>query len=128
MKKLNMSVEQVLLLLIIGLAGGVISGAIGVGGGVFIVPFLVMILGITQHQAQGAFIGTAVLPVQILSAYSYYKAGNLDWRISLILVGVFGIGSYLGAQLTNLYLSDAILKKIFGLFLLFTAVKLLFFK
>ena len=122
-----MTIEQVILILLVGLIGGIISGTIGVGGGVFIVPFLVLIMGLTQHKAQGTFIMMAVFPVQLLSAIKYYKAGNVDWKLALILIGTFTLGSYLGAVLANKYLSANVLKKIFGVFLLFTAVKLLFF-
>ncbi len=104
------------------------SGGLGVGGGIIIIPTLVLLFGFSQHQAQGAFIGMAVFPVQLFAAYSYHKAGNLDWKVALIMLVTFTAGSYIGAQVSNLYISDEILKKGFGILLLFTAIKLIFFK
>lgn len=122
-----MSTTQIILLAVIGLIGGILSGSLGVGGGVIIIPSLILFFGLTQHEAQGTFIGMAVFPVQILAAWSYYKAGNLDWRIALVLLLTFTLGSYFGAHLTNKFISDLVLKKIFGILMLVTAIKMIFF-
>lgn len=123
-----MQASQIILLVIIGLLGGILSGSLGVGGGIIIIPALVIFFGLSQHQAQGAFIGMVVFPVQILAAYSYYKHENLNWRYSLIMLATFTIGSYLGAKISNLYIPESLLKKIFGILLLFTAIRMIFFK
>lgn len=123
-----MSTNHIIILVSIGLIGGIMSGGLGVGGGIVIIPTLVLALGLSQHEAQGAFIGMAVFPVQIFAAWSYYKNGNLDWRIALIMLVTFTAGSFIGAQITNTFISDAILKKGFGLLLLFTAIKMIFAK
>jgi hypothetical protein len=123
-----MPTYQILILIAVGLIGGILSGGLGVGGGIVIIPTLVIALGLSQHEAQGAFIGMAVFPVQFFAAWNYYKSGNLDWRIPLILLFTFTLGSYFGAFLTNNFISDQLLKKIFGILLLFTAIKMIFFK
>ncbi len=127
-KMLDLSTGQWIMLLLIGLIGGLISGGLGVGGGVVIIPALVFIVGMTQHQAQGAFIGMIVFPVSIFAAYNYYKAGNLDLRYSFLLMITFVIGSYLGSYLANTYISDKMLQKIFGIIMLLTAIKMIFSK
>ncbi len=122
-----MGTYQVIVLIAIGLIGGIMSGGLGVGGGVVIIPTLVLVMGLTQHEAQGAFIGMAVFPVQFFAAWNYYKNGNLDWRIAAIMLVTFTAGSFLGAYLSNTFISDEILKKAFGILLLFTAIKMIFF-
>ena len=122
-----MSTQHIIIIVIVGLIGGVMSGGLGVGGGIIIIPTLIVALGLTQHEAQGAFIGMAVFPVQIFSAWSYYKHGNLDWRIALIMLVTFTAGSFIGAHITNTFIPDDALKKGFGLLLLFTSIKLIFF-
>ena len=64
-----------LILILIGLVAGYISGLIGIGGGVFIVPALVMLLGYSQKAAQGTSLGILLLPVGILAVYTYYQHG-----------------------------------------------------
>jgi uncharacterized membrane protein YfcA len=123
-----MPTYQIITLIVIGLIGGVLSGGLGVGGGIVIIPTLVLILGLSQHQAQGAFIGMAVFPVQLFAAINYYKSGNLDWRVALIMLVTFTAGSFIGAYLSNNFISDSLLKKIFGVLLLFTSLKMIFFK
>ncbi|MEA3452390.1 MAG: TSUP family transporter [Bacteroidota bacterium] len=122
-----MSTQHIIIIVIVGLIGGVMSGGFGVGGGIIIIPTLIIALGLSQHEAQGAFIGMAVFPVQIFSAWSYFKHGNLDWQIALIMLVTFTAGSFIGAHITNTFIPDDTLKKGFGLLLLFTSIKLIFF-
>jgi uncharacterized membrane protein YfcA len=121
-----MTFTTILLLILIGLAAGFLSGLIGIGGGVLIVPALVMLLGITQKQAQGTSLGILLLPVGILAVMQYYKQGYLDIRLVIIVSLGFVIGGFLGSKLA-VSLSDARMKKIFAIVMMLIAIKMLFF-
>jgi hypothetical protein len=116
---------MVIILLLIGLASGMLSGLIGVGGGIFIVPALVFFMAFTQKQAQGNSLGILLLPVGILAVWNYYKAGYIDIRLVLLVSLGFVIGGYFGSKL-SLTLPDAIVKKIFAIVMILVALKLLF--
>jgi uncharacterized protein len=113
-----------LLLLLLGLVAGILSGLIGIGGGIIIVPALVFIFGLTQHQAQGTTLALMVPPIGILAAWTYYQKGFVDLRIAALVCAGFVVGGLLGAKLaTNL--SNVILEKIFGVALLLIALKMI---
>jgi len=117
---------EIIILILIGIAAGVLSGLFGVGGGIIIVPAFVFFLGMTQHQAQGTSIGLMLLPIGILAAYNYYQAGNLDIKAGLIVASAFVVGGYFGSKL-SLDIDEYLLKRIFGLLMLFISIKLIFF-
>lgn len=119
--------QQTIILLLIGLAGGLISGVLGIGGGIIIVPLLVAFLGYSQQSAQGTSLGLLLLPIGILAVMNYYKAGLIDIKAVLIMSITFVIGSYLSSKVA-VDIPEALLKKIFGVFLLFYAMKLFFGK
>lgn len=119
-----MAPETILLLVIIGLAAGTLSGLVGVGGGIIIVPALVFFLGFPQHQAQGTSLGLLMLPVGILAVLNYYNKGHIDFRIVFIMAVAFVAGGFLGSKLA-LALPQDTLKKVFALILLYTAVRML---
>ena len=116
---------MVLILVVIGLVSGALSGLVGVGGGIIIVPALVFFLAFTQKEAQGTSLGILLLPVGILGVWQYYKEGQIDMRVVLIVSIGFLIGNYFGSKL-SLSLPDAILKKIFAVVLIVIAIKILF--
>ncbi|MBA4251129.1 MAG: permease [Chlorobiaceae bacterium] len=118
---------EIIILLLIGLAAGLLSGFMGVGGGIIIIPSLVMLLGFTQHQAQGTSLGFLLLPVGIFAVMNYYKADLVDFRAVLIMTVTFVIGSYLSSKVA-VELPATLLKKVFGVLLLFYAIKLFFDK
>lgn len=115
------------ILIIIGLLAGIFSGAIGIGGGIIIVPALVMFLGMSQHQAQGTTLALMIPPIGILAVYNYYKQGYVDIQTSLIIAVAFIIGGYVGSKI-SLSLSAEVLKRVFGVILLAVAVKMIFSK
>ena len=121
-----MTIQTVLLLAIIGLAAGVLSGMIGIGGGIIIVPALVLVLGFTQQQAQGTSLGLLLLPVGILAVLNYYKQGYIDIKVVAIMSVTFILGGWLGSKL-SLSLPQETVKKIFAVVLLLIAGKMLFF-
>jgi len=119
--------EKTIILLLIGLAAGIFSGVLGIGGGIVIIPLLVYFLGFSQHQAQGTSLGLFLPPVGALVVMNYYKAGFVDIKAALIMVITFLIGSYL-SSLFAIQLSETIIKKIFAVFLLAYSIKLFFEK
>ena len=116
--------QETIILLIIGLAAGLVSGVLGIGGGIIIIPMLVGFLGYTQKEAQGTSLGLLLLPIGILAVMNYYKAGHVNLKAVGIMVVTFVIGSYL-SSLYAVSLPEGILKKIFAVFLLIYALKLL---
>lgn len=121
-----MSITTIILLLLVGLAAGFLSGLIGIGGGIIIVPALVIFLGFSQKLAQGTSLGILLLPVGILAVLQYYKQGYLDVKYVAIIASAFVLGGLLGSKLA-LSISDEKMKKIFAMILLVIAVKMLFF-
>ena len=121
-----MSTQTILIIILVGLAAGILSGLVGVGGGIIIVPALIYFLGFNQHQAQGTSLGILLLPAGIFAVMNYYKKGYIDMKVVIILFIGFLIGGFLGSKL-SLNLPQATLKKIFAIVLIFIAGKMLFF-
>lgn len=121
-----MSAHTIILLLVIGLLAGIISGMVGVGGGIIVVPALVLLLGFTQQQAQGTSLGLLLLPVGILAVWNYYQKGQVDIKIVLIMALAFTIGGWLGSKVA-LNIPQAALKKVFASVLIIVGIKMLFF-
>jgi len=120
-----MSIQSFAIIIIVGLAAGMLSGLVGVGGGIIIVPALVFFLSFSQHEAQGTSLGILLLPAGIFAVINYYKKGFIDIKIVLILFAGFLIGGFLGSKMA-LSFSEATLKKIFAGLLLVIACKMLF--
>jgi uncharacterized membrane protein YfcA len=113
------------LVLLIGLFAGWLSGLVGIGGGIVIVPALMLLLDFSLQNAQGTSIAAMVPPIGILAAYVFYKNGHVDIKTSLLIAAGFLMGALVGAY-TNHLLSSKILEKIFALALILIAAKLLF--
>lgn len=125
---MKMTVTTILILIIIGLSAGILSGMIGVGGGIIMVPLFVLFLGLTQHNAQGLSLAVMLPPVTFLAVYNYQKAGGgIDWRVALIVSLLFVIGGFIGSKIA-LQIDQRTLKKVFGFLMLFVAIKLIFTK
>ena len=120
-----MSVQTIILLVIVGLLAGILSGLVGLGGGVIIVPALVFLLGFSQHQAQGTSLGILLLPAGIFAVINYYKKGFIDVNVVLLLFAGFLIGGWIGSQI-SLTFSETTLKKVFAIALVLIAAKVLF--
>ena len=122
-----MTIGQLITLILIGLFSGVLSGFFGIGGAIIVIPALVFIIGISQHEAQGTSLAFMLPPVGILAAWNYWKAGYVNWKIALVLSLTFVVGAYLGSHFT-LHISDKTLRKLFGVLMILVAVKLIFSK
>ena len=116
---------NILLLIVLGVTAGILSGLIGIGGGIIIIPALIFIFGFSQHQAQGTTLALLVPPIGILAAWTYYKQGYVDLHAALFICIGFLFGSLLGAKIaTNI--SSIVLEKIFGVTLLLISLKMIF--
>jgi len=109
---------------VVGLAAGVLSGLIGIGGGVLVVPALVMAFGFSQHQAQGTTLAMLVPPIGVLAAWTYYRLGYVDLKAAGLLCAGFFLGGLLGARAAT-GLSNVMLERVFGVALLVIAVKMI---
>lgn len=115
------------LYIILGIVAGTLSGMLGIGGGIILVPALVFIFGLTQHQAQGTTLALMVPPIGLLAALRYYQSGNVKLGMAgFICIGFF-VGGLIGANLVQ-NISEPLLKKGFALFLLFVSLRMLFTK
>jgi uncharacterized membrane protein YfcA len=121
------TMNDVIILLTVGLAAGLLSGLVGIGGGIIIVPVLVYFLGFTQQQAQGTTLFMFLFPIGILGVMNYYKAGAIDWKVAAIIAATFFVGSFFGSKLA-ISMDQATVKKIFGLIIIALGIKMTFFK
>ncbi|HNY42192.1 MAG TPA: sulfite exporter TauE/SafE family protein [Bryobacteraceae bacterium] len=111
-------------LLAIGLAAGVLSGMFGIGGGLIIVPALLLILKMEQFAALGTSLAALIPPVGLLGAAEYYRNGHINMKYAgLIALGLF-IGAYFGARIT-LGMSPEVIRKLYAVFLLAVAARIL---
>lgn len=120
-----MIMANILLFIVLGITAGILSGLIGIGGGVIIVPALIFIFGFSQHLAQGTTLALMVPPIGILAAWMYYRQGYVDLYAALFICIGFIVGSMLGAKLAT-HLSNIMLERIFGVALLVISLKMIF--
>jgi uncharacterized protein len=125
-KNYTMDMQTVIIVILIGIAAGMLSGLVGIGGGLVIVPALVYFLGFSQHTAQGTSLALILLPVGIFAVMFYYKQGHVDVKIVWLLAVGFIIGSALGSKVA-LSLPQETVKKIFAILMILIAIKMLFF-
>ena len=116
---------EIMFYIILGLIAGTLSGLIGIGGGIIIIPALVFLKGFSQHLAQGTTLALMVPPVGILAAWTYYKNGHVDLRVALLICLGFFIGGFWGAKFANV-IPSITLEKIFGVALLVISLKMIF--
>lgn len=125
----KMDTQTIITLLLIGLAAGTLSGLVGVGGGIVMVPALVFFLHYNQHQAQGTSLGVIMLPVVFLAFYQYYQLGMatqapIRWQAIGLIAIAFVIGGLIGGKIA-VNIHQDFLKKIFSVILIYTAIKML---
>jgi len=124
--KYKMDLQTIFILICLGVFTGMLSGVVGVGGGIILVPALVYLLGFSQLNAQGTSLALIMFPVGILGVLQYYKNGHINFSIVLILAIGFIIGSFFGSKIA-LNIPQDITKKIFASLMIIIAVKMLFF-
>jgi len=122
-----MDTTTIFILIAIGLMAGIFGGIFGVGGAVIMIPALVYFLSVDQHTAQGTSLAVMLPPIGLFAAYNYYKAGQVNIWYAVIIAVSFMIGGYFGSMIA-LKLPENLMKKIFGIFLILTALRLIFSK
>ena len=123
----GMSISTFIVLIIIGLLAGILSGLVGVGGGIIMIPLLIILLGLTQHQAQGTALFAMLPPIGILAAMNYFKQGFVKWEYAVVIALTLVIGGYFGSKL-SLSLPPQTVRRVFGVVMLIGGFKLIFSK
>ncbi len=121
-----MDLQNFVIIALIGIVAGVLSGLLGLGGAIIIIPALAMFLGFSQQRSQGTALMMMVLPVGALAAFQYYQKGYVDIKVALIMAVFFFAGGFFGAKFATQIPQD-ILKKAFAVMLVAIAVKMWFF-
>lgn len=119
-----MSITDILILLSIGLVAGILSGLVGIGGGIVIVPVLVYYFAMNQKTAQGTVLFMFLLPIGILGVINYYKAGHVDMKAAIIMALTFAVGSYIGSR-TAIAIDTKLVKQFFAVVMILVGVKML---
>lgn len=114
---------QIISYLFLGLVAGIAGGALGIGGGAIMVPVMVLLFGLTQHQAQGTALTVMLLPVFIPAVMRYYHAGNVKVQMALWIAAGFIVGALISAHYIQ-SIPDAALKRGFGIFLILVGLKM----
>lgn len=122
-----MNPTVIIALIVIGLVAGILSGVMGVGGGVIMIPLMILLLGFNQHQAQGTSLAVLAVPVTFLAAYNYYNEGFVNWKYAALIAVFFIVGGYLGSRFA-VKLEQKTLKRIFGGILLVISIRMLWGK
>lgn len=120
-----MTFNTILILILIGITAGMLSGFVGVGGGVVIVPALIYFFGLSQMEAQGTSLFLMLPPIGILAVMNYYKTGNVNLWYGIIIASAFVIGGYFGSKI-SLRISPYLVKIIFGTFMVYVAFKMIY--
>jgi len=116
-----------ILYILVGLVAGGFGGALGLGGGAIMVPAMVYLFGLTQHQAQGTALAVMMVPVFVLAVWRYYQAGNVNVQMALFIAMGFVIGAFIGAHLIQ-GVPAPMVKRMFGIFMILLGIKMVFFK
>jgi len=122
-----MTANEIITLALIGISAGIVSGLLGVGGAIIIVPALVFFFGMTQHQAQGTSLAVLLLPVGFLAFWNYYKQGHVNFKFAIIVMLAFFVGGYLGS-LAAVHIPARVLRIGFGMLIVVLGIRMIFSK
>ena len=111
--------------ILLGIAAGAFSGLVGLGGGIVIIPALVWLFGMSQHEAQGTTLALMVPPIGLLAAWTYYRQGQVNVRIAALVCAGFFFGGLLGAR-ASVGVPDLVLRRLFGAAGLFISIQMIF--
>ena len=112
------------LIILTGIAAGFLGGAVGIGGGIVVIPCLVLLLGFSQHLAQGTSLAMMLPPIGILAVMTYHRQGFVDWRAGALLCIGFLVGSFFGSKFATA-LPEAVMTRLFGGFLAAVGIRML---
>ncbi len=119
-----MTSSTIIILILIGFFAGILSGFVGIGGGVIIVPALVFFLGLSQHEAQGTSLFVLMMPVVGLAVYNYWRENSINWNYGFIIALAFVVGGFFGSKI-SLKLSPSFVKLVFGVIMAYVSVRLI---
>lgn len=119
-----MTSSTIIILILIGFFAGILSGFVGIGGGVIIVPALVFFLGLSQHEAQGTSLFVLMMPVVGLAVYNYWRENSINWNYGFIIALAFVVGGFFGSKI-SLKLSPSVVKLVFGLIMAYVSIRLI---
>lgn len=122
-----MDLSTIFFLVIIGLLAGVLSGVVGIGGGLIMIPLMMLLLGMDQLSAQGTSLAVMLPPIGILAAYNYYQTGNLKINYALVIASTFVLGGYFGSKIA-LQVHPQTLRRVFAVVMLIASIKMFFSK
>lgn len=122
-----MTLTDIITLALIGLSAGIVSGMLGVGGAIIIVPALVFFFGMSQHQAQGTSLAILLFPVGFLAFWNYYRQGYVNFKLAMIVMLAFFIGGYLGS-IAAVHVPERLLKTGFGILIIVAGIRMIFSK
>ena len=123
-----MNLTLILSLVVIGLLAGILSGFMGVGGGVVMIPLMILFLGYNQHESQGLSLAVLAVPVTFIAAYTYHTSGHpINWKYAIVIALCFVVGGYIGSKFA-VSINQNLLKKIFAVVLVIAAIKMFFGK
>jgi hypothetical protein len=122
---MKMDMTTILLLIIIGLVAGTLGGMVGLGGGIILIPALILIMKLDQQTAQGTSIAVMLPPIGLFAVYNYYKAGYVNMKYAFVIAMAFMVGGYFGSSLA-LKLSPDVMRKVFSVVLVVIAIKMFF--
>ncbi|MCK4912219.1 MAG: sulfite exporter TauE/SafE family protein [Candidatus Omnitrophica bacterium] len=108
----------------LGLGAGIASGFLGIGGGSILIPVLVYIFGLSQHQAQGTTLALMIPPIGLLAAWKYYSHGNVKLNMAAFICIGFLVGGLIGAIFVH-KVPAPVLRKVFGIFLFLISIKMI---
>ena len=120
-----MGITTLLLLIIIGLVAGTLGGMVGLGGGIILIPALILIMKLDQQTAQGTSIAVMLPPIGLFAVYNYYKAGYVNMKYAMVIAAAFAVGGFFGSSLA-LKLSPDVMRKVFSVILVVIALKMFF--
>jgi len=115
-----------ILIAAVGLTGGILSGVFGIGGGLVIVPGLILLAGFPLAKAAGTSLAALLLPVGFFGALEYWRAGQVDVRAAAIIAIGLLVGAYLGARIGT-SLDPALAQRAFGVFMVVVGARFLLF-
>lgn len=119
-----METQTLIILIAIGIGAGILSGFVGVGGGVIIVPALMYAFSMSQYESQGTSLFVLLLPVGILAVRNYWVSGNINWKFGAVIALTFVAGGYVGSKLA-LKINPSIVKLVFGLLMAYVSIKMI---
>jgi uncharacterized membrane protein YfcA len=114
-----------MLFILLGLAAGILSGLVGIGGAFIIIPGLTILAKMSQHQAQGTTLALLIPPIGILAAWTYYKAGHVNFQVAGLIILGFVFGGLIGAKLAVM-MPSIVLKRLFAVLMIGFGVRMLF--